>query len=190
MAYASLEQVANVLNMTPQMVNRHVKDHGMPRISRGEYDLVKCVHWYIAYKDQQIKEARSGTETESQARQRLIVASADLRELELAQACGDLIEIDVAQMVWQRVAASFRNKMLLLPTKLAGQVITCKDPNEAQALLETEIQEALHDLSETKIDSSTVRRRERLGAFGRKPRRSASKVKREPVGGPGKSPER
>ena len=49
MAFATLEQIATVLNMTPQMVNRHVKLHGMPRVGRGEYDLVKSVHWYINY---------------------------------------------------------------------------------------------------------------------------------------------
>ena len=179
MAYASLEQVAQVLNMTPQMVNRHVKQRGMPRISRGEYDLVKCVHWYIDYKDQQIKEARRGTETEAQARQRLVIATANLREVDLAQACGELIEIDVAQTLWQRLVVSFRNKMLLIPTKLAPQVITCKEPTEAQALLEAEIHEALHDLSSSIIQKSSVRRRERTDKIGSKARRSPAKTDSE-----------
>ena len=177
MAFASLEQVANVLNMTPQMVNRHVKQNGMPRISRGEYDLVKCVHWYIDYNDRQIREAHRGTETESQARVRLVVASANLREVEFMQACGDLIEVDVAQDLWQRVAVSFRNKLLLIPTKLAPQVITCKEPGEAQALMEADIQEALHELSNCSIDTSRVRRPEHFGKIGRKPGRPAAKVK-------------
>ena len=179
MAFASLEQVAEVLNMTPQMVNRHVKQHGMPRISRGEYDIKKVVHWYIDYKDQQIKDARRGTETEGQARQRLIVATADMREVDLAKACGGLIEIDVAQTVWQRLAVSFRNKMLLIPTKLAPQVITCKDPSEAQTLMETDIQEALLELSQGKIDTTGIRERERFGRVSPKARRSSAKAKGE-----------
>ena len=179
MAYATLQQVAEVLNMTAQMVNRHVKQHGMPRISRGEYEMVKCVHWYIAYKDQQIKDARRGTETEGQARQRLVVATADMREVELAQACGDLIEIEVAQTLWQRMIVSFRNKLLLIPTKLASQVITCKDPSEAQTLMESDIQEALNELSHGKIETSDIRKPERFGRVRSKTRRTASKAKGE-----------
>lgn len=187
MSYASLEQVAQVLNMTPQMVNRHVKQHGMPRISRGEYDLVKCVHWYIAYKDQQIKEARRGTETEAQARQRLIIATANLREVDLAKACGDLIDIEVAQTLWQRLAVSFRNKILLLPTKLAPQVITCKDPSEAQSLMELEIHEALHDLSSGTIQSIGIRRSAGTVKVRTTTHRTASKTNRQRVVRPGEN---
>ena len=190
MSYASLEQVAQVLNMTPQMVNRHVKQHGMPRISRGEYDLVKCVHWYIAYKDQQIKEARRGTETEAQARQRLIIATANLREVDLAKACGDLIEIDVAQTLWQRLAVSFRNKMLLIPTKLASQVITCKEPSEAQTLIELEIHEALNELSSGSIQSIGVRRPAGTNKVRPSTGHTTSKTHRKPVVRPGENPER
>jgi len=190
MSYASLEQVAHVLNMTPQMVNRHVKQHGLPRISRGEYDLVKCVHWYIEYKDQQIKEARRGTETEAQARQRLIIATANLREVDLARACGDLIEIEVAQTLWQRLAVSFRNKMLLIPTKLAPQVITCKDPNEAQSLMELEIHEALNELSNGSIESAHVCRRSGTDKVRPKTRRPSPKTHRKRMVRPGENTQR
>jgi len=183
MTYANLEQLSNVLKLTPQMINRHVKDHGMPRISRGEYDLVKCVHWYIDYLNERIKEASRGTESEAQGRQRLIIATADLRELELSVACAELIEIDVAAELWQKIAVTFRTKMMLIPTKLAPQIINCKDPNEAQLMLETEIQEALLDLSQTKIDTSSLRRRERFGRFRPKNGRTSSKAKRKRVGG-------
>ncbi len=190
MSYASLEQVAQVLNMTPQMVNRHVKQHGLPRISRGEYDLVKCVHWYIAYKDQQIKEARRGTETEAQARQRLIIATANLREVDLAKACGDLIEIEVAQSLWQRLAVSFRNKILLIPTKLASQIITCKVPTEAQSLMELEINEALHELSNGIIEATSIRRPTRVDKVRPKTDRSSTKVNSKRVVRQGKDSQR
>jgi phage terminase Nu1 subunit (DNA packaging protein) len=189
MPYASLEQLAAVLNMTPQMVNRHVKLHGMPRISRGEYDLIKCVHWYIDYKDQQIKEARRGTETEAQARQRLVVATANLREVDLAQACGELIEIEVAQSLWQRLMVAFKNKMLLIPTKIAPVVVQCKEPNEVQELLEAEIHEALYELSTSTIDTSRIRRFEGFGKIGRRSGSASSKTHRKPVGGSGKNTE-
>lgn len=190
MPYASLEQVASVLNMTPQMVNRHVKQHGLPRISRGEYDLIKCVHWYIEYKDQQIREARRGTETEAQARQRLVIATADLREVDLAKACGELIEINIAQELWQRIVVSFKNKMLLIPTKLAPVIILCKEPNEAQQLLESEIHEALYELSSNTIDTSQVRRFERSGRNRSKACSSSSKTHGKRVGGSLKDPKR
>lgn len=184
MAYASLEQVAQVLKMTPQMVNRHVKVSGMPRISRGEYDLIKCVHWYIDFKDRQIKEARQGTETESQARQRLVVATADLREVELARACGDLIELEVARKLWERLVLAFKNKMLLLPTKVAPVVLALKESNEVRELLDEEVQEALKELSHEAIDTSAIRRSGAVSRIRREARRAAAKAHGKRVGRP------
>jgi phage terminase Nu1 subunit (DNA packaging protein) len=154
MPYASLQQIAHVLKLTPRMVNLHVKDHGMPRVSRGEYDLVQCVHWYIDYKDQLIKEARRGDESEQQARARLVKATANLRELELARARREVIPVATVQIVWERIVVSFKTKVLSIPTKLPQRLVACKDINQIKDLLEREIGEALNELSKAEIDIS------------------------------------
>ncbi len=152
MPYATLEQIAHLLKLTPRMVNLHVREHGMPRISRGEYDLVQCVHWYIDYKDRLIKEARRGDESEQQARARLVKATADLRELELAHAREKLIDVNTVALMWERLVVAFKTRMLALPTKLPQRLIACKEIAQIKEALEQEICEALSELSTAEID--------------------------------------
>ena len=172
MPYATLEQIAHILKLTPRMVNLHVKDHGMPRVNRGEYDLVQCVHWYIDYKDQIIKEARRGDETEQQARARLVKATANLRELELAEARRQLISVGMVKFLWERIVVTFKTKILSIPSKLPQRLIVCKDINQIKDLLEREIYEALSELSESDIDLSKLggfEESRRVGSTARKP---------------------
>jgi len=187
MAFASLEQISTVLNMTPQMVNRHVKLHGMPRVSRGEYEIVKCVHWYIAYKDRQIQDARKGTETEAQARQRLVIAEANLRELEYAKARGKVVDVEVAKGLWAKLVLAFRAKVLLIPTKMPALIVSGQSPNEVRELLEKEVTEALNELSRANIDTSDLSRPEPAREGSPQARKPAIQAKRKRVGRQGKS---
>lgn len=190
MAFASLEQIASILNLTPQMVNRHVKLHGMPRVSRGEYDLIKCVHWYIAYKDRLIQEARRGKETEGQARQRLVIAEANLKELQFAKARGNVIEIDIAKELWAKLVLVFKSRILLLPSKLPTLVLSCTNPNEVRELLEIELMEALHELSQTKLDTNDIPRPGGTHGGSHRIRKSSPKAHRKRLGRRTQDPER
>jgi phage terminase Nu1 subunit (DNA packaging protein) len=183
MAFASLEQIATVLNMTPQMVNRHVKHHGMPRVSRGQYDLIKCVHWYIAYKDKLIDEARKGKETEGQARQRLVIAEANLKELQYARARGDVVEVEAAKQLWARLVLAFKSKVLLMPSKLPTLVMGRDNPNEVREVIEKEVNEALNELSQARIDTSDIPRPGPFDETGGRIRKPSPKAHRKRVGG-------
>ena len=146
-AWASLEQISTVLKLTPRMVNRHVRENGMPRIGRGEYDLIACVHWYLDFKDRQIEQARRGDETENQARTRLLRANANLRELELARLRGELITIADAVKTTAEVVSAARSRMLSVPVKAAPVVQGASSPGEAKEILETFVEEALHEIA-------------------------------------------
>lgn len=182
MAYATLEQIAHLLKLTPRMVNLHVKERGMPRVGRGEYDLVKCVHWYLDFKDRQIEAVRKGDETEQQARGRLTIASADLRELELSSARGEVIEVESIRLLWERIVVAFKTKMLSLPTKLPQRLIVCKEVNQIKELLDQEITEALNELSNTHIDVSELRRLAKSRHIDDEIGEAPSKTHGEPVG--------
>lgn len=182
MGFASLEQISTILNMTPQMLNRHVKLHGMPRVSRGEYDMVKCVHWYIAYKDRQIQEARRGKETEAQARQRLVIADANMKELQYAKARAEVVEVDVAKQLWARLVLSFKSRVLLMPSKVATLVMGRKDPNEVREIIEKEVMEALNELSQSRIDTAGISRSGQADERSRGVRKPPAKAHRKRMG--------
>jgi phage terminase Nu1 subunit (DNA packaging protein) len=97
MALVDVERVAQVLNLEKRRVQQLVQE-GMPRESRGQYDPVKCMLWYIRYL-QAVVERRSvrtpegGFTGEREERVRLLRADADLREIELAKQRASLVSI-------------------------------------------------------------------------------------------------
>jgi hypothetical protein len=130
--YASNEQVANVLNITPRWLNRLVKEYGMPRIAHGEYDLVKCVHWYIDYLKKQIEEARAGGESLTDAKLRLTRKNADLREIELQEKLKELLPYKIVSDILFKGVQNFsktsdsigiRNAKLLFRAKSEKEII-------------------------------------------------------------------
>jgi AraC-like DNA-binding protein len=123
MAKATLEQVAGVLNLSPRRVQQLAKEEGMPRVSRGEYELVKCVHWYIAFLTRRMEEARRGSsETESQARARYIAAIADLKQMDVLERKGEVIRNETVLMVIDPVLQAIRSIILSMPRRLAALV--------------------------------------------------------------------
>jgi hypothetical protein len=120
MAYATLEQVARVLNLTPRRVQQLVKVEGMPKVTRGEYDLVKCVHWYIATLTRRMEEARRGSsETESQARARYIAAIADLKQMDVQERKGEVVRIEATMNVISPILQSIRSIILSMPRRIS-----------------------------------------------------------------------
>ena len=45
----SVDKVAEVFGISERAVQRLVIYEGMPRVSRGEYDLMKCSKWYVKH---------------------------------------------------------------------------------------------------------------------------------------------
>jgi phage terminase Nu1 subunit (DNA packaging protein) len=167
------------------MVNMHVKEHGMPSVGRGEYDMVACVHWYIDYLKGQIERARKGDETEQQARARLVKAMANLRELEYAREQGELIHVSVVRFLWERLVVAFKNKILSLPSKLPQRIIGCRNLGELKAILEQEVYEALNELSITEIDLPPFSNLTGIDPADDPAHSSTSQADRQRVGGPG-----
>jgi phage terminase Nu1 subunit (DNA packaging protein) len=182
MPYATLDQIAHLLKLTPRTVNLHAKEDGLPRISRGQYDMVACVHWYVGYLQKRIKDARRGDETEQQARARLTRTTADIRELELGKARAELIEVAQAKAVWERLVVAFKTKMLAIPSKLPQRLVACSDINQIKDLLEREIVEALSELSRTDIEVSDIPKPARDHPVVGKTRKSTSKTQGKRVG--------
>jgi hypothetical protein len=49
-----VDKIAEVCGISERAVQRLVIYEGMPRISRGEYDLVECMKWYVAFLHAQV----------------------------------------------------------------------------------------------------------------------------------------
>jgi hypothetical protein len=44
-----VDRIAQEFGISERSVQKLVIEESMPRISRGEYDLIKCCRWYMSY---------------------------------------------------------------------------------------------------------------------------------------------
>jgi hypothetical protein len=81
----------------------------------------------------------------TEARRRKEVALAELRELEVRQRRGELLEAAEVQKQWAAGLASLRDRLLSLPDRL-GAVLAGRDEVEARAILRDALEEALRGI--------------------------------------------
>jgi hypothetical protein len=143
--FATLNQIASVLNIEPRRVNQLVKAKIMHNVARGKYDLITCVHDYIAYLKKQIDEARRGDITESQARTQLLKTQEQIKRIELAQAYGEVINLTDAKKGIEDPLKATRDKMLGLARRVSPEIVALETIPEVEALLEKRIEECLYE---------------------------------------------
>ena len=137
--------------ITAAMVSKLVAD-GMPQIARGKYDGVRCMYWYLGRLRRSVK--RRGTENEdgsdssiSDERKRLLRAQADIAEIELAKANGDLLSIADWEAAASDLVAGAKARLMAIPARLAPRVVGEQNQVVVQLAIEKAIHEALEELS-------------------------------------------
>lgn len=81
-------------------------------------------------------------------RARLTYHQANIAELEEDIKRGELIPADVVERVWSDMVASFRAKIMSIPTKAAHQFVSLTEISEIQDALKEHHFEALQELSD------------------------------------------
>ena len=140
------------LGLSHASVQDYVKKGIVIREGRDTYDLIESTKRYIgALKGQQ----SSGDELDYYAeRARLTRAQADEREIKNAKAKGELIPIEVAEMVWCDAAILLRNNLLNLPNKLSHVVAPLTETPEIAEEIKKEL---IHVLESSNVDSENYR---------------------------------
>jgi hypothetical protein len=75
-------------------------------------------------------------------------------ELALRERRGELLEKTEVEQEWGLLLTTFRNRLLLLPDKVAPRVCVMDDVLSCRVLLEREVREALSALSEYQPDAA------------------------------------
>lgn len=152
MALGSLAQVSAALNLTKQRVNQLVHE-GLPREEHGKYDVVKVMLWYIRYLQEALKHRGvpgmsdgEGTLQIKIERARLLSADASLREIELAQKRGQVIEIEESGKLWDDAVVRARARILGAINKNAPMIVGIKTTTQAMEILTGIAHEALLEL--------------------------------------------
>ncbi len=80
------------------------------------------------------------------------IAIAKEKQLELKKREGELLEGADVEQTRTKELTMFKNRLLLVPDKLAARVAASSDVAECRELIETEVFGLLNDLSEAAID--------------------------------------
>lgn len=141
--------LAKMFNMTERNVRYLVEEGIIARVNHGRYDLIDTVSRYITY----LKMSNDGLD-ESKVQESLEYekwlhekAKREKAEIELSHIKKEMHKADEVEKVLNHMLASFRSKMLALPSKATLLLSIKDDPKEIEALLERDIYEALGELA-------------------------------------------
>ena len=141
--------LAERLKLTPRRVQQLVAD-GLPKVSRGRYDLDQALDWYIERLQRQlageIDEEGQIAQTEKEEL-RLLSARADLRELELATKRREFIAVTDVEKQMTDLVITTKARILAVPARVAGELVGESSRVMAQAKVERALKEALSHLA-------------------------------------------
>jgi hypothetical protein len=146
--------IASALNLEVRRVQQ-LANEGMPRETRGQYDLVKCMLWYIRYL-QRVIEKKSvptldgGFVGEREARVRLLHADANLREMELAKESGQLLALSDVEAMLTDLVFTTKVRVLRLAPRLAPELVGETSRIMIQAKIEKACKEVLAYMARSK----------------------------------------
>jgi len=151
MPTVDVTKVASALNLDERRVQQLVKE-GMPRETRGQYDPVKCLLWYVRYlqaalEKKSVPTLDGGFVGEREERVRLLRADADLREMELAGERARLVALPDVEQALSELANTARIQIMAIPPRLAPELVGETSRVMIQAKIEKACKEALSCLA-------------------------------------------
>jgi phage terminase Nu1 subunit (DNA packaging protein) len=122
-----LNDLAELLALSPRWVQQLAKRGIVPRAERGVYELVPVVQAYVRW-------LRDRPERGSD-RERHLKAKADLLELELARRRGEMVPLPMVQERLERVLGSMAATLNAAPSRY-GPILSPGNPKRGQEILE------------------------------------------------------
>jgi phage terminase Nu1 subunit (DNA packaging protein) len=143
--------IAERLKLTPRRIQQ-LAGEGLPRVTRGKYDVDQVLDWYIAKLERQLAgETDEEGETAKRYKEelRLLSARADQQELDLAARRRELVSIADVQKEMTDLVATTKARILTVPARLAPELLSEQSRVMVQAKIEKALKEALAHLAGT-----------------------------------------
>lgn len=140
-------QLAELLGKTVATISNWTRE-GMPVAKRGTqgqqylYETTDVFVWL----QNRWQDTRPDSDLETE-RTRKVRVEADLAELELAKARGDLVPTAEVEKVWVDRVTRMKSKLRGVPTRSATQLVMMDSVPQVEALLLDMIDEALNELA-------------------------------------------
>lgn len=155
MATIDIKRLSYFLNLTEQRIGQLVKE-GLPKEARGQYDPIKCAHFYIRYLQQALEKKavptlEGGYAGEREERVRLLRADADLREMELAKERGLLVAIQDVEKEMTDLVLTTKARVMAVAPRLAPDLVGETSRVMVHAKIEKALKDALLGLSKREV---------------------------------------
>lgn len=147
MATIGVEKLGRALNLTRSRIAQLVHE-GMPKEGRGQYDFLRCAHWYICYMHQLLaKRPPDGLPGEREERLRLLRADADLKEMELSRQRSQLVAVSDVDQAFAELATIVTSHIMAIPPRLAPELVGETSRVMVQAKIEKATRAALSQIA-------------------------------------------
>lgn len=143
--------IAKLLMMTPRRVQQLTADGVIPRTERGRYELAPAVQGYIKYLQDRAITGNGDIDYASE-KSRLTRAQADLAEIDVARARGDVVGADQLARNLTNLFTEIRTNLRNIPGRVSSSVLGLTDERKLKTLLLAEIDQALTSLAEMDFD--------------------------------------
>ena len=163
MATGNLQPVrvlARVLVLTERRVQQLAAEGILPKPARGQYDFIECVRAYILHQRKIIEERQPDTVGVLEGeRARLTAAKAGLAELDESERRQQLIPAAQIEDFLSALFSRVRQGILSLPSRAAPRAHDAKTIPETERIILECCEEALTEVSETRVEFKAVGRR-------------------------------
>lgn len=141
--------VAKMFGVTDRRIRQFVEEGVIDRIGHGRFDLTDTVFRYVTHLRMSNDNLDSSDVTESLEYEKYLheKAKREKAEIELSHIKGRMHSSGEVEKVMNNMLASFRAKMLALPTKVAPSLIARDDISQIEQMIEVQVHEALAELA-------------------------------------------
>lgn len=147
----SASELAQILGVSLSTITAWVR-RGCPFLERGavgkqwQFDSADVVKWL---REQDVERAlgKNASVTMEEARTRDKLATAQLKEIELARQRGQVVNVDDVKEIVCEDYAVVRSRILAIPGRLAQTCAIEADAEAVQRLIMAEVRDALSELS-------------------------------------------
>lgn len=149
--YLTRKGVAKLLNYkNEKYINELERDFGLPKINWNKYDIYQVIQWYINYIEgihtkeiQKLKEEKPQDE--------LARKSARLKELEIQEREGKLVDLDYVKWAWIEEYKLLDEILAGIGAKLAPKLLKKENATEIRFIIDEEIKKAKEKIAQLPI---------------------------------------
>lgn len=144
------QAVAKMFGVTDRRVRQFVEEGIIERVGHGRFNVIDTVYKYVTHLRMANDQLSEEDVTELYDYEKYLheKAKREKAEIELAHLKGTMHSANEVENVMNNMLASFRAKMLALPTKVAPSLLGLEEISDIEKLIESQVHEALFELAD------------------------------------------